>query len=270
MPIPAYVHMPMPAPFAVLSRAAISTMPATGIPVVQCRGLRVDRGGKTVLDHVDVEVKAGVTCLIGRNGAGKTTLLRVLCGILRPTGGHVRVLGADPFAAGPGRQAISYLTHRPSLHPDLSVRDNLKFWARILGLDWEENGDHVDELVRRFGLNHRLDLHAGALSRGLQQRVSLARALLPRPKLILMDEPGTGLDAFALRELHALVDELADAGVSAIYATHALDEAARLGDQFLLLAGGTALHIDRHTEPNEPALLADQLLQRLTCLGDGS
>ncbi len=221
-----------------------------------------------MLGHVDVDINAGITCVIGRNGAGKTALLRVLCGVLRPTAGQVRVLGVDPFAAGPGRQAVGYLTHRPSLHPDLSVRDNLRFWARVLGLDWEENGDHVDELMRRFGLNAQLDLRAGALSRGLQQRVALARALMPRPKLILMDEPGTGLDAFALRELHALVDELADADVSAIYATHTLDEAVRLGDQFLVLAGGTALYVDRHTEPKDPAVLAERLLQRLTSLGD--
>lgn len=269
MPVSSYTCLPMRPPLSTLSSSS-SPSPSGAGTVVQCRGLSVECGRKTVLDDVDMDLKPGITCLIGRNGAGKTTLLRVLCGILRPSFGQVRVLGVDPLVAGSARRAVGYLTHRPSLNRSLTVRDNLHFWARILGLDWEQGADRVDELVRRFELRGKLDQRAGTLSRGQQRRVAIVRVLLSQPRLILMDEPGTGLDALALRELHTQIEELADDGVSAIYATHALDEAVRLGDQFLLLAGGTTLHIDRHTEPREPAVLADRLLQRLICLGDAS
>ena len=215
---------------------------------VECQDVRVRYGRKLVLDRVQFQLRPGITCLIGRNGAGKTTLFRVLSGILRPESGRVLLQGVDPFAQPAHKQAVAYLTHRPSLYPQLTIEQNLQFWARVLGLDWPAHAARAHGLARRFGFAHKLGLRAGTLSRGQQQRVAIARLLLAQPSVILMDEPATGLDALGIRELHDLVHELAAEGVSAIYATHALDEAVRLGGQFLLLAGGKAIHLDRREE----------------------
>ena len=216
--------------------------------VVECQDVRVRYGARVVLDRVQFQLRPGITCLIGRNGAGKTTLFRVLSGIVRPESGRVRLQGTDPFSQPAHKQAVGYLTHRPSLHPQLTIAQNLQFWARVLGLDWHAHAARAHGLAERFGFADKLDLRAGTLSRGQQQRVAIARLLLAQPSVILMDEPATGLDALGIRELHELVRELASEGVSAIYATHALDEAVRLGGQFLLLAGGAAIHLDRAQE----------------------
>jgi len=212
--------------------------------VVECRDLQVRYGSRVVLDRVGFRLRPGITCLLGRNGAGKTSLFRVLCGIIAPSRGSVRTLGADPSQQPGHRQAIGYLTHRPSLYDRLSIEQNLAFWARVLGLPPSDARRQVHALATRLGFADRLHQRAGTLSRGQQQRVAIARLLLARPALLLLDEPTTGLDALAARELHDFVRELAREGVSAVYATHALDEAAALGDQFLLVAGGSARLLD--------------------------
>ena len=221
------------------------TTSAAPAPAVACHDVRAAYGGNLVLEGVDFALQPGITCLVGRNGAGKTTLFRALAGILRPAAGEVRILGGDPFTQPWRKQAVGYLTHRPSLHQRLTVEDNLRFWSRVLGLDWQANAPHLDRLATRFGLASLFGRPAGKLSRGQQQRVAIARMLLAQPPIVLMDEPSTGLDALAIRELHSLVLELAADGVTVLYATHAIDEAVRLGGSFLLLANRTALPLDR-------------------------
>ena len=220
---------------------------AVAAPRLACEAVTVELGRRLVLDEVTFTLAPGITCLIGRNGAGKTTLLRTLTGILPPRSGHVRIGGNDPFAEPACKREVGYLTHRPSLHQRLTVEENLRFWTRVIGLDWRANSPYLEALAERLGIRTLFGQAAGTLSRGQQQRVAIARTLLARPSIIVMDEPTTGLDALAIREFHAHVLELAADEVCVLLATHSLDEALRLGGNFLLLAEGRALHIDRTT-----------------------
>lgn len=238
--------------------------PPAPAPMVECVDVRVAYGRQVVLDAVNFTLRPGITCLVGRNGAGKTTLFRILAGILRPAAGRVRLHGGDPFSHPRLKQTVGYLTHRPSLHRRLTVEENLRFWARVLGLDWRAIAPDVGDLAQRFGLRGLFGKVAGALSHGQQQRVAIARLLLARPSVILMDEPASGLDALAIRELNALVMGLAAEGAAVLYATHALDEAIRLGGDLLLLAKGTALPLERGAETQgDRQALEDRLLHRL-------
>ena len=203
---------------------------------IVCRGMTVGYGRTTVFEQASFRVGEGVTCLIGKNGAGKTTLFRVLAGIIEPRAGAVEVLGRDPFRDRTVRDSTGYLAHRPSLYRALTVEQNLRFWAKVSGLEWDTIAPRVAALVERFDLGVLLGKRAGALSRGQQQRVAIARMLLNSPKVVLMDEPSTGLDALAAKELHALVADIRRDGASVIYATHSLAEATELGDEFLLIA----------------------------------
>ena len=203
---------------------------------VACRNLRAGYGGTHVFENASFHVGEGVTCLIGKNGAGKTTLFRILAGIIPPDSGTVELFGRDPFVDRDVKRYVGYLAHRPSLYSGLTAEQNLQFWAKANGLDWRAIAGRVAKLVESFALGPLLAKRAGALSRGQQQRVAIARMMLGNPRLVLMDEPSTGLDAVATHELHQLVDRIQREGASVLYATHSLPEATELGDEFLLIA----------------------------------
>jgi heme exporter protein A len=187
-------------------------------PAVVCDGLSRRYGERLALDSVTLTVDEGERLVLtGGNGAGKTTLLRILATVLRPHSGEVRVAGhALPREAGKVRPVIGYLGHEPLVYPELTVRENLELYAALHGVGEAEIADALD-LV---GLEHRQADTAADLSRGMRQRLALARATLHRPSLLLLDEPTTGLDEDGRGRLRGLLE--AHRG-TALIATHEPD-----------------------------------------------
>jgi heme exporter protein A len=168
-----------------------------GEPRLSVAGLRRDYGERTALDGVAFELAAGESLLVlGPNGAGKTTLLRVLATLLRPTAGEVRVLGhALPGEAWKVRGRVGYLGHEPLLYRDLSGRENLRFHARLHGIERGEAERRIEGLLGAAGMQRRGDDRVAELSAGMRQRLSICRCVLHEPELLLLDEPDSHLDA---------------------------------------------------------------------------
>jgi ABC-2 type transport system ATP-binding protein len=206
------------------------------VVAVHVEGLTVVRGGSVVLDHLSLDVDAGaVTGLLGPSGSGKTTLLRALVGVQRIRAGRVDVLGA-PAGTRALRRRVGYMTQAPSVYGDLSVRENLRYFARILGV----GARAVDEAIVRVDLRGFESRVVSKLSGGQRARVSLATALLGDPELLVLDEPTVGLDPVLRRDLWDLFHELADAGATLVVSSHVMDEAERC-DSLLLLRDGKLL-----------------------------
>jgi len=199
--------------------------------------LRVVRGRRVVLDRLSLEVGAGrVTGLLGPSGSGKTTLLRSIVGVQRVAGGTVRVLG-EP-AGSPGlRSVVGYMTQAPSVYGDLTVAENLDYFAGVLGCGPERVAAAIAE-VSLGGFERQL---VRDLSGGERARVSLATALLNEPRLLVLDEPTVGLDPVLRRDLWALFGRLAEAGVTLLVSSHVMDEAAHC-DELVLLREGCVLY----------------------------
>ncbi len=198
--------------------------------------LRVRRGGRVVLDDLSLEVaRRTVTGLLGPSGSGKTTLIRCIVGVQIVEAGIVRVLG-EPAGAAALRRRVGYVTQAPSVYGDLTARENLAYFARVLGVD----GARVDEVLGEVDLLDHATRLVGRLSGGQRARVSLATALLNRPDVLVLDEPTVGLDPVLRRDLWQLFHSLADAGATLLVSSHVMDEAARC-DALLLLRDGELL-----------------------------
>ncbi|HTW14410.1 MAG TPA: ABC transporter ATP-binding protein [Nocardioides sp.] len=200
--------------------------------VVEVRGLSVLRGGRPVLDRLDLSVGEGVTGLLGPSGCGKSTLLRSLVGVQRTHGGEVTVLGR-PAGSRELRDRVGYVTQAASVYDDLTVAENLRFFARVLGVGAAE----VERAVAAVDLAGHRDDVVGRLSGGQRSRVSLAVALLRTPALLVLDEPTVGLDPVLRRELWALFYRLAEDGTAVLVSSHVMDEAERC-DRLLLMREG--------------------------------
>lgn len=191
------------------------------------------RGGKLVLPGVSLEVAAGtVTGLLGPSGSGKTTLLRAIVGVQIVEAGTVRVLGL-PAGSPPLWRRVGYVTQEPSVYGDMSVRENLRYFARILGAP----PTRIDEAIAEVDLGAQADQLTRTLSGGERSRVSLATALLGRPELLVLDEPTVGLDPVLRRDLWALFHELAETGRTLLVSSHVMDEAERC-DELVLMRDG--------------------------------
>ncbi len=195
-------------------------------------GLRVVRGGRPVLDGLDLTVGAGVTGLLGPSGCGKSTLLRSIVGVQRVAGGTVTVLG-EPAGSAPLRHRVGYQTQTASVYADLTVSENLRFFARVLG----RPAASVAEAVTAVDLAGHRDQVVGRLSGGQRSRVGLAVALLGEPDLVVLDEPTVGLDPVLRRDLWALFHRIAGAGTAVLVSSHVMDEAERC-DELLLMREG--------------------------------
>jgi len=205
-------------------------MPAAAIEV---RGLIVRRGGRLAVDVAELDVEQGrVTGLMGPSGSGKTTLMRAIVGVQRVAGGTVTVLG-EPAGAPALRRRVGYMTQAPSVYGDLTVRENLRFFARVLGLG---AGD-VDGVIDAVRVPVRRRQLVRDLSGGERARVSLAAALLGRPELLVLDEPTVGLDPVLRRDLWALFHRIADAGAAVLVSSHVMDEAERCHRLLLMREG---------------------------------
>lgn len=202
---------------------------------VTVRGLRVDRGGRAVLDAIDVAVPVGsVTGLLGPSGCGKTTLLRAVVGVQKIAGGTIDVLG-KPAGDPALRNQVGYVTQAPSVYSDLSVEENLRYFAAVLGVP----RDDPARVIGAVGLGGRERDLVSSLSGGQRARVSLAAALLGTPRLLILDEPTVGLDPVLRQELWGLFHVLAaaDDPTTLIISSHVMDEASRCTGLLLMRDG---------------------------------
>jgi ABC-2 type transport system ATP-binding protein len=206
------------------------------VATIEIRGLRVVRGGAEVLHDVSLEVGPGlVTGLLGPSGSGKSTLLRAIVGAQRVAAGDVVVLGL-PAGSEPLRHRVGYMTQAPSIYTDLSVGENLRYFARVLGAP-ARRVDQVLETVGLGGVERRV---VDGLSGGERARASLAAALLGEPDLLVLDEPTVGLDPVLRRDLWATFRALAGGGATLLVSSHVMDEADRC-DALILLREGRVL-----------------------------
>ena len=203
---------------------------------IEIRDLRVVRGGNVVLPGLSAEVASGsVTGLLGPSGSGKSTLIRAIVGVQIVAGGSVRVL-AEPAGTPALRRRVAYVTQAPSVYADLSVRENLDYFARLLGVGRER----VTAALETVALEPESDRVVGSLSGGQRARASLATALLGEPDVLVLDEPTVGLDPVLRRDLWATFHGLADRGATLLVSSHVMDEAERC-DELLLLREGRIL-----------------------------
>jgi ABC-2 type transport system ATP-binding protein len=214
-----------------------------GAPAIDVRDLRVVRGGSEVLHAVSLGVRPGsVTGLLGPSGCGKTTLMRAIVGVQIVHGGDVTVLG-EPAGAPGLRRRVGYVTQAPSVYLDLSVEQNLRYFAAVMGV----GGERIARVIETVGLAGREAALAGALSGGQRSRVSLASALLNEPELLVLDEPTVGLDPVLRADLWATFHRLAEDGTTLLISSHVMDE-ARECDELLLMRDGGLL---RQSTPDE-------------------
>jgi ABC-2 type transport system ATP-binding protein len=203
---------------------------------ISVRDLTVRRGGKLVLPGISLEIERGtVTGLLGPSGTGKTTLIRTIVGVQIVESGDVAVLGEPAGSAGL-RARVAYVTQTPSVYRDITVRENLRYFARILDVPSER----IDEVIETVSLDAHADQEVDNLSGGQGARVSLATALLGRPDLLVLDEPTVGLDPVLRADLWRTFGELAAAGATLLISSHVMDEAVHC-DALLLMREGDIL-----------------------------
>ena len=202
-------------------------------------------GARAVVDDVSFEVgRSEIVALLGPNGAGKTTSMRMLAGLIAPTSGAIVIDGVTLTRATAAtlRARIGFLTESPGLWDRLTVRENLRTYATLYGLAQPDRA--IDRAIDVFQLSAQLSLRAAELSKGMRQKVALARALLHEPQVLLLDEPTSGLDPEITRGVRRLLEERRAAGGAILVSTHNLDEAERLADRVAVLHG-RLLAIDR-------------------------
>ena len=216
--------------------------PASGSEIV-IEGLVRTFGRRAALDGITARIAGGrITGLVGPDGAGKTTLLRLLCGLLAPTGGRVTVCGYDTAADTDAiHERVGYMPQRFGLYEDLTVRENLDLYAELRSVPREERSARYEELLAFTGLGPFTGRLAGRLSGGMKQKLGLACTLLSRPPVLLLDEPGVGVDPLARRELWRMVRELLAQDRIVVWSTAYLDEAEAC-DTVLLLNDGKLLY----------------------------
>jgi heme exporter protein A len=206
--------------------------------MVEAKGIVKSFGRREVLKGVDLVVREGEFVIVmGPNGAGKTTLLRIIATIVRPDKGQLKVCGFPiPDRAPEARAKIGFLTHSPLLYDELTARENLLFYASLLSVRSPEK--RIAELLQLVGLEDRAEERVRTFSRGMLQRLAIARAILHSPPLLLLDEPFTGLDQKAAEVLTALLKLLPQEGHAVIMTTHQLDETLTLAHRILVLNRG--------------------------------
>ncbi|MGW5050519.1 ABC transporter ATP-binding protein [Actinokineospora sp. NPDC004072] len=199
-------------------------------PALECADLVKRYGDKTVVDHVGFQIAEGEAYgLLGPNGAGKTTTISMLVGLLRPDGGAVRVGGvdvaADPVAA---KRLIGYVPQDIALYPELTARENLRFFGRLYALPRRELAARIDEVLDMVGLADRADDRVQTYSGGMKRRTNIAVALLHRPRLLILDEPTVGVDPQSRVAILDNVERLVAEGMSLLYTSHYMEEVERV------------------------------------------
>jgi ABC-2 type transport system ATP-binding protein len=220
---------------------------------VVAEGLRKTFGPLVAVEGLTMTIRRGeVFGFLGPNGSGKTTTIRMLCGLMAPTGGSATVVGYDIRRdAEQIRHRIGYMSQKFGLYDDLTVGENLRFYASIYGLHGAARRARIAELVADLGLEQRVDQLAGTLSGGWKQRLALACAMAHRPAMLFLDEPTAGVDPASRRIFWQKIHALAEAGTTVLVTTHYMDEAAQCGRlAFLsrgrLIAMGTVAEVLEH------------------------
>ena len=224
------------------------TIPATD-PAVKTVQLRKEFGPIVAVQSLDMEVKRGeVFGVLGPNGSGKTTTIRMLCGLMEPTSGSATVVGYDVATEGDLiRRRIGYMSQRFGLYDDLTVIENMRFYATIYGLRGVERESRLEEMQRELGLGDRANQFAGTLSGGWKQRLALACATAHRPAMLFLDEPTAGVDPAARRTLWQIIHQLASSGTTVLVTTHYMDEAERC-DRLAFLSRGHLIAVGTSAE----------------------
>lgn len=217
----------------------VAQKPQSPTPIVSTQGLTKFFGHQPVLKGLNLSVAPGdILVILGPNGAGKTTLLKILATILRPTSGEVFINGFNARKeASKIRQGLGIVSHTPLLYGELTVYENLDFYARLWRLRDSQN--RIKEMTLKLGVSHLAGRRTNTLSRGQQQRLSLARALLPEPSLLLLDEPDASLDPEGIAAMEKMVKE---PGRTTIMATHNLELGLRLCSRIVIMLSGRIVH----------------------------
>lgn len=225
-----------------------------GEVLLRAEALQRDYGDRRALTGLSLVLRRGeVLGLLGPNGAGKSTAMRLLSGALPPTAGSVSINGHDLLEEGRlAKRALGYLPEQPPLYPELTVRRYLTYCARLRGVKRSDVAGAVDEALRRCGLTDVATRLIGTLSKGYQQRVGIAQAIVHRPALVILDEPTVGLDPLQIREVRALIGELR-AGHGVIISSHILPEIQSLCDRVIILYQGRPVYSGNLTELNAAA-----------------
>jgi ABC-2 type transport system ATP-binding protein len=211
--------------------------------LVKIKNLSVTLGGHfKALKNINLELPVSKTIgFIGPSGAGKTTLIRGIVGSLRITSGEISVFG-EPVGSVALRKQVSYMTQELSIYPDLTVKENLKYFITMAGQSRKASGNILKEVLDLVDMTNKSNSLVSALSSGQKQRVSLAVALIGSPKLIVLDEPTVGLDPVLREKLWKLFSKLTSQGTSLIISSHSMDEAARCDDLVLIRDGRVLVH----------------------------
>jgi ABC-2 type transport system ATP-binding protein len=197
-------------------------------PAISARGLIKSFGRLRVLDSLDVDIPSGVTyCLLGPNGSGKTTFIRAVVRLLHLDGGEMSVLGRPVSEVNEIYSQIGYMTQHKALYPDLTVQENMEFYAGLYGLNQQQREERIEELLKMVDLQEHRRRLAGALSGGMYQRLSLACTLIHEPELLLLDEPTVGIDPRLRQTFWEYFDRLAREGKTVLITTHLMDEAEK-------------------------------------------
>lgn len=229
-------------PWADPSQATLGRLPAypAHMDALRIEGLEKRFGGARAVDGVSLAVRAGeLYALLGPNGAGKTTTLRCVAGLVRPDGGDVQIFGHSVLSAPrEAKQLLAYLPDDPLLYGKLRAGEYLEFVAGLWGVPAQEAAPEAERLLKWLDLwDHRTELTEG-FSRGMKQKLALAGALIHKPRLMLLDEPLTGLDAAAARGVKDALRGFVEGGGALVLTTHIMEVAERLADRIGIIAGG--------------------------------
>jgi len=210
-------------------------------PPVKARGLVKRYDDVLAVDHIDLNVRTGdVYGFLGPNGAGKTTTLRMILGLITPTEGTAELFGLDPLRAGArALDGVAGFVEAPRFYPYLTGRKNLELLA---ALDGDGAAGRIDEVLDIVDLAPRAIHRVGGYSHGMRQRLGIAAALLRRPKLLILDEPATGLDPAGMRDMRLLIRSLADDGITVLLSSHQLPEVQDLCDRVAIVDRGRVVY----------------------------
>ncbi len=234
--------------------------------IIEVEGLSKRFGSLNALDGVNISIDEGESfALLGPNGAGKSTLVKILSTLIKPTSGTVRIAGYDlPQESRKVKKVIGVVSHSTFLYDELTARENLRFYAGAFGVDPKM----ADSLLEKMGLLERAHDLVYGFSRGMKQRLSIARSLLHGPKILILDEPSTGLDLQGKRLFYDIIGELNSQGKTILLTTHQMDEAERLCQKAAILSKGNVKAIGKLEDIKGKEGLEDAFL-RLTQGGSG-